>query len=279
MSALYWILALVGFFVVFWTVLFAVWWRQGRREDRLDASIPTPRQHLMHPVLGHLVPDGFGGLMTFRRFEFMRLFWKKAEQDIADFSPYERVCIEKWEEYMLPLVRVHRRGGVSAMLRSKGVFEVNLDGKQTDSPTASQEAAYKFFLTNEEKICANVRDALLRYYHVARKELPDWFDKSYPDNPEITQLAEFVDFGGFTVRDCLANGISPLLWSWRVRWDEEHGMGMILFRDQVIMMDQNADCFLEAPAEFLKESIWRREHMIDAERAALDELLAGSKPK
>ena len=279
MSALYWILALLGFFVVFWIVIFTVWWWRSRSEDKLDESIPTPGQYVMHPVFGHLVPDESGGLMTFRRFEFMRLFWKKAEQNIADFGPYERICIEKWEEYMLPLVRVHRRGGVWDVLRSKGVFEVNLDREKTHTPTASQEAAYKLFLTNEEKICAHVTDALLRYYQVARKDLSDWFDESFPANPDIARLAEFVDFDGFTVCDCSANGISPMRWSWRPQWDEEHGMGMITFRDQVIMMDQDVDCFLESPAEFSKDSIWKREHMTNAEREALDEFIAGFKPK
>jgi hypothetical protein len=49
--------------------------------------------------------------------------------------------------------------------------------------------------------------------------------------------------------------------------------------DQVIMMDQDVDCFLESPAEFSKDSIWKREHMTNAEREALDEFIAGFKPK
>lgn len=179
---------------------------------------------------------------------------------------------------MVPLARICRRSAVHESLRSMGIFEVWLDTPSKESPTDPQVAAYQHFLAHEKEVCGNVVDALIRYYHVARRELPDWFDEEFPSAPDANQLAKVVEFDGLTASRASANGVSALQWSWRPAWDEEHGLRMVVFRNQVIMLDQDIEWMLKTPAEFLKDSVWKREHMTDAERAAVDEFIAGLKP-
>jgi hypothetical protein len=46
-------------------------------------------------------------------------------------------------------------------------------------PTPEQRQAIDFFLANEERVCANLLDAIFRYYHHAQQSVPEWYEQCH----------------------------------------------------------------------------------------------------
>jgi hypothetical protein len=133
-----------------------------------------------------------------------------------------------------------------------GVCELSVEvPKETGKPSEPQVAAYRYYNENEQRICENVVDTLLRYYRVAREELPDWFEgDDYPPNPTAEHLGRFIALDGFGIRRCSADGMSPLRLAWHPKWDSEHGLLMVVFRDRVLAIGtDDVEDFLCGPGE------------------------------
>ena len=237
--------------------------------------MPSP---IDHPLFGRMVPDQWNqDLLTFREFPHMRPFWvADRDRTLAGLASPHRQWVENWQEHVDELSQVCRNGDVHAGLQSLGVYELSLEvPKGTGEPSEPQAAAYRYFNENEQRICENVVDALLRYYRVAREELPDWFeDGDYPDNPTAEQLGRLLAFDGFCIRRCSADGMSPLRLAWDPDWDPEHGLVMAVFRDRVLAIGtDDVEDFLCGPDEASLYGIWGPKHMTESERSTLHEFI------
>ncbi len=93
-------------------------------------------------------------------------------------------------------------------------------------PTLEQTAAVEFFLANEQGVCANVLDAIFRYYRLAQpgeakrgEELPR------VESPN--DLFRLIDFEGMSIGLPLApDGAVVTGFCFGCDWDVEHGLGV-----------------------------------------------------
>lgn len=224
---------------------------------------------LQHPVLGKLVPDQWGDeLVTFRQFPHMRPFWHPARDEL-ELEPEHRKYVEDYQNHIEELAPICRNGDVHSALQSLGVYELSV---QTNEPSiaAQQVAAYEYFSANEQVVCQNIVNAAVRYYHVARQRMEDWFDDDdeYPDALTEKTIGGVISFDGFSIRQCSADGVAPLRLAWAPDWDPEHGLLMAVYKDQVLAIgSDDVDDFLSDPAEESEYAIWTTEDMTPAERA------------
>ncbi len=207
------------------------------------------------------------------------MFWHAyPERELGRLSAEHRDWVENWPQHIGELSRICRNSTVHAALQSLGVYEVSVAVPPNGGvPGEAQAAAYRHFLDHEEAVCRNVVEALLRYYRFARQELPDWFeDEDYPEDISVAELPTYVRFDGIRIPCGSSNGVSPITLAWDPDWDPEHGLQMILFRDQVLAIGSDLDSILEAPAAYLAcdfPGMWGRNQMTDMERQALQEFV------
>jgi hypothetical protein len=230
--------------------------------------MPPPSQH---PVFGRLVPDRWNqDLLTFRQFPFLRLFWRSnAHESLRQLTGQQRVWVDNWPDYVAGIARIpaRRNADVYAALGARGVYEVTVNPPRKGGvPNDAQASAFDYFLKNEESICRNVIDALQRYYNFARAQSVEWFE-GLPSNPTVAQLAATIDFDGVFVCRFSANGMSAVRLAWDPLWDAEHGLQMVLYRDDVIAIGTD----LDEPDALCRPSLaglWGPQQMTLAENAA-----------
>ena len=236
---------------------------------------------VQHPVLGRLVPDQWNrGLLTFRQFPHMRMFWHPdPEKTIARLSVEQRRWVTGWDRHAAELSPICRNFDVLAALQSLGVYEVSIGVPRTGELSAPQVAAYQWFLDHEEAVCGNVIGALLRYYRHMRQVAPDWFrDDDYPNGHTVEELAPLLRFDGIGISRRSSHGLSVITMGWDPDWDPEHGLGTTLYRDQVLEIGQSAETVLLLdPEEYLTGgySLWGPNQLNDAEQAVLQEFVEG----
>jgi hypothetical protein len=248
-----------------------------KRNQKCDAE---------HPVFGRTVRTDATELLGFRKFPHLRQFVVSDARALKSLNQKQRKLVENWSDPTPGLTAICRNGSIYSALRNLGVFELNVEVAADEFPTPPQEAAFLYFAAHEKKICSGVINALLRYYHFVRQEMPDAFDylddDEKPHKPNAAHFARLIQFDGVTVCQGTANGMSPLLFGWDPVWDPEHKLQSLLFRDQVIMMDAEAYRLLgDKPRSFLKEIEkygWNRQHMNEKEKLALEEFVKCFKP-
>ena len=237
---------------------------------------------MRHPVFGQLVPDQWGqSLMTFRVFPHLKAFWLSEPDGTAGpRDAKRRKWVADWEHHIADLAKVCRNIDVMAGLQARGVYEVHVNVPKNGEPSAEQAATYQAFLDHEAAVCRNVADALLRYYRHGRQVLSDWFreDDDWPPGDTIEGLAPRVRFDGITINRRAAHGVCPITLGWDPDWDPEHGLSMTLYRDQVLDIGPAGEGLLAMDPEDYRTAdylVWGPDQLNAAERAALDEFVAG----
>ncbi len=112
-------------------------------------------------------------------------------------------------------------------------------------PTEAQVAAVKFLLENQSRIIERVLDASLCWARYFMQNNEDWFD----DDDAIESLADLRDnLGGLDilVRPQAVDGFAWIGFSTDCEWDEEHGLGIAVWKDIVIDVGQ-ADVSFSTP--------------------------------
>jgi hypothetical protein len=244
-----------------------------------------------HSVFGKLVRTERDTLLGFREFPHLREFGKPDEAYggkpvIGYLDKKERKLVESWRTPSLELAAICRKSGVYSALREVGVFKMSIGVRNDGLPTPPQEAAYRQFADEEEKVCANVVDAMMRYYRFLRKVMPGLFNfmapERRPNNPNVAEFARLCPLAAMCVCGGEAKGVSPLRLSWRPDWDEEHGLGAIVFQGQVIMIGADSGEFLADPKAFLKENGkygWGKKQMTKNEKEALATFAGSYEPE
>jgi hypothetical protein len=245
-----------------------------------------------HSVFGKLFRTDWDRLLGFREFPHLREFGKPdavhgGKPVIEYLDKSERKLVENWRTPSLDLALDCRNSRIYSSLRSLGVFEMSVDVPNGGLPTPPQEAAYRHFSDDEQKVCATVVDALMRYYKFLRQKMPglfDWLDaERRPDNPSVAEFGRICRFDKLYVCRGEANGLSPLSLSWEPVWDEEHGLRTIVFQGQVIMIGaDDAFEFLADPKAFVKQTGeygWGKKQMTKKEKDTLTTFVANYEPE
>ena len=250
------------------------------------------KKEINHPVFGKLVrKNAWDALLTFREFPHLRQFGRPdavygGKPVIEHLDKSERELVESWRTPSPELAEVSRKLTVRSALHELGVFDVGVDVPNNGLPTPPQEAAYRQFWDDEQKVCAAVVDALMRYYKFLRQTMPGAFAhlnaERRPDNPSVDELGRICRFDELIVCRGVANGVSPLLLSWDPVWEREHGMEAVVFQGQVIMVGSDSSEFLSWPGEFVEqheEYGWGKKQMTENEKNALTAFLASYEPE
>lgn len=223
---------------------------------------------LKHPVLGLLVRDKFGERGTLRKFPFLPEFARSNEAPDDDDLP----LLADWQRHIVKLMPRVRRFSLWGGLHRLGVFELYVDLERDDErPSAEQVAAFAEFVAREQEVCRNVVDALLRYYRIIRQYIPPLADIELPDDPDAAALAGVLEFDCMTVTRTAVAGATALRFAWRPAWDEEHGLGVLVYRGQVLMVGTDEVGFMESgPSDEWFNEAWNRSVMTPAEVAAYE---------
>lgn len=229
-----------------------------------------------HPVLGHLAPDQWGdSLMCFRAILGLKMFVSEyAPKVLSQLDSKDRQLVESWPNATEALVKKCRHNEIFDGLRGLGVFEVGFSKTATGEPSAEQVTGYQYFQEHQARICQNIANAMLRYYPIARSIDEDWFDNN--DCPEVSTLEELgplATLDGITYTNTVCEGLPVLTLGWKINWDEEHGLSMAVWKDQVIGIGFE-DLYDLPDSDASDYLIWTRTNMTPAEREALDRVVA-----
>jgi hypothetical protein len=236
---------------------------------------------IQHPVVGLLVPDQWNrSLMAFRKFVAMERFWyPDPEAAIALLTPQHQEWVRNWERHTAQLARVCRHSDVHSALLSLGVYEVRFSVNHEGQISPEQANTFQAFFAYEEQVCGNAQDALLRYYQHLRAVMPDWFDEGDdPDPQSIEELAPKVGFDGIEIVYNSSHGLCPVTMGWDPFWDREHGLEMILYRNQVLeICAASLSLLLLDPEDYLTapDLVWGVKQLTSAEREALKAFVSG----
>ena len=86
-----------------------------------------------------------------------------------------------------------------------------------------------------------------------------------------------ISIAAVTIHRRAAHGVCPISLGWDPDWDPEHGLMMVLYRDQVLDIGMAGESLLlGAPEEYLTAgfAVWGPDQLNAAERAALDAFVA-----
>ena len=220
-------------------------------------------QPIDHPVLGHLVPNQSNdGWICFRQIPSLAGFAPdSARQQLGMLSHEDRQLVHSWQNQPEKLVRRCREFAIFDSLRGLGVYELDFG----NTPSEEQAATWKYFQEHEAQICTNIGNTMLRYYQSERAREPDWFDQW--DCPEVQTVAELwplATLDGVSFSNPSCEGLSVMRLSWKVDWDVEHGLSMLVWRDQVIGINLETLSDILFP-ESLEYHVWNSSNMTPLE--------------
>lgn len=200
----------------------------------------------MHDVLGKLTFDGDAGSWTGKR-------------RFPDFLPFRETP--------------HARG------KAPVTFELLVDAEDKEQPTPAQVRAFQFFVEHETDVCRTIIDAVFRWYVRRRKQDQDWFEEQ--DCPEIDTadgLRELMTFQGLRVRRDEFEETALTGFSFACKWDDEHGLGVLVHRGTVLDVGQ-ADVAFHEPSAV--GSVWLKTCTVAEKKAAQTVLkaLRASRPR
>ncbi len=228
-----------------------------------------------HPVLGRLVPDQWGdSLMNFQAIPGLKLFAPEGADDaLKRLDADDRQLVDAWQNPTPKLIKNCRNFDIFDSLRGLGVFEISFVKTATGEPSAEQVAGYQYFQEHQTRICQNIANAMLRYYAVARSIDEDWFDNNdCPEVSTIEELGPLATLDGITYTNTVCEGLPVLTLGWKINWDEEHGLSMAVWKDQVIGIGFE-DLYDLPDSDASDYLIWTRTNMTPAEREALDRVI------
>jgi len=110
-----------------------------------------------------------------------------------------------------------------------------------DEPTEAQAAAYTYLLDHQSKVL----DACLRGLAKTAKRMrpileeggwftPKQLDKVLPKSPTAKALRTLVRLYDVCVTNRIKKGVAHIEYSFSCAWDEEHGLLVVLHRDQLV---------------------------------------------
>ena len=224
-----------------------------------------------HSILGQMVPDNWGGHVTLRRFPYLPEFARSDD----DFAAKDEARIRDWQRHIPILARRAREFALRGGLHRVGVFEVYVNFDKGERPSNAQEAAIRAFVAEEERICHNLVDAMLRFYRAAPRAVPHFFDPRgglvFPVDPDAAALATVLQFDCLIVPRAAVSATAPLIFSWRPAWDEEHGLQSLVHAGEVLAIGTDeVDDMQSWPSDDCFNLIWNRAIMTPDEVAAYE---------
>ncbi|HWB12184.1 MAG TPA: ankyrin repeat domain-containing protein [Pirellulales bacterium] len=160
--------------------------------------------------------------------------------------------------------------------RRTSSFEVSVVAENREEPSAEQAKAYTWLLAHEASVCRKVLRAIARYYSWLRQEDRAWFDDyECHEVKTVDDLRDLMEFDGLFVRRDQFRGLALLGFSFACKWDDEHGLGVLTHRGQIIDAGQ-AEVAYREPTK--ASSMWLRLCTARERSVAVEVIKAINKP-
>lgn len=128
---------------------------------------------------------------------------------------------------------------------SDDVYEVNFGG-DINSPLLSElRDTYDFIVSNQEEIKNVILQELFEEYSgFQAKYCDDEDDEFMPDLTCVNDLKPLISLARVHILDVIKDGIAYIGFEFDCPWDEEHGFGVMLFKNKVVAMGGSDSSFL-----------------------------------
>jgi hypothetical protein len=235
----------------------------------------APIVRITHPDIGVMVNDQWDGDWIFlREFPpFAKYCWCDSSPGFQGTRGEVIVTepVQRWRDQEPTLVR-DRHFPILAQLHHLGVFEVGFEiGSQSRDPASYQTRAYQAFIGAESEISSRVLDALWRYYQdIASGHLDFLFGDDEHQMRRLDRRDDLpyqVEFSSLGVPRCHSGNSAPLVFTFRVEWEQEHGFHIIIHDSQVIGIGcwDDMNDLTRRPSTYSASGAW----MSDSEKDAL----------
>jgi Domain of unknown function (DUF6985) len=109
------------------------------------------------------------------------------------------------------------------------------EAEEPPEPSPAQVRAFEFFVDHEESICRKVIDAVFRWYCRRRTQDRKWFeDEECPEIHASDELRDLMEFHSLRVRNDRYRGTALVGFSFGCKWDDEHGLGVLVHRQTIV---------------------------------------------
>jgi len=186
--------------------------------------------------------------------------------------------IENWAENIEKILPIYSQFDIIDNLRAMGVYETsaNLEEGCTDL-SSSQKKSISHYLLSEKRICENAFSALIRYISNLDKE-EVYFYEELPEKLTKDNIGKYVKFDGVSFSTHVVEDHVLFQMAWRPDWDMEHGLNMLFYKEEVIMMGkEEIRLMLDSPASFSANETWSTDIMNDDEKLAFETAMTSLK--
>jgi hypothetical protein len=125
-------------------------------------------------------------------------------------------------------------------------FDLFVEAEDKADPSPAQGRAFEYYVEHEASICTKVIVAIFRWYQRLRKQDREWFeDEECPEISQPDELREFMEFHSLRIHRDEFKGIALVGFSFDCKWDEEHGLGVLMHRGTMLDVGQQEVAFRE----------------------------------
>jgi hypothetical protein len=128
------------------------------------------------------------------------------------------------------------------------------DGEEQTPPSAEQAAAYRDLIAHQGAVRDAILGAVFREYPEYRASYIEGYDldESDPSVPVLErpeQLKDLIGLSGILIHPVIREGVAYAGYEFGCVWEEEHGLGAMLYRDRVVAVGHADVGILEWVAE------------------------------
>lgn len=124
--------------------------------------------------------------------------------------------------------------------KSNGIIGISVQSSDFESPQEFQNNAINYFNENQKIVLNALCQGLLDFYpSIMEMYNIEEYDEEYgfPKLTAINDVKEIIGIGIIHVRDDQKAGFAYLGFECGCPWDEEHGLGIIMYKDKVIEIE------------------------------------------
>ncbi|WP_315115543.1 DUF6985 domain-containing protein [uncultured Clostridium sp.] len=154
---------------------------------------------------------------------------------LSEFGYEGTIELQSWNEFLTDL---------------NGVYSLDIGGDMVEeNPTISQEhiAAYNYAIKNQNIIRDSIITVLMEKYPGLQSEYGYDEDEAVELMPDIKDKEDFKDLIGLSrihIMNIFKDGIAYTGYEFTCTWDEEHGLGVMMYQNKVIAMGGADTSFL-----------------------------------
>lgn len=136
-----------------------------------------------------------------------------------------------------------------------GVYGLDIGGDMVEeNPTITQEhvAAFNYAKDNQIIIRDSIITVLMEKYPELQRQYGYDEDETEESMPDIRDKEDFKDLIGLSkvhIMNIFRDGIAYTGYEFTCSWDEEHGLGLMMYQNKVVSIGEAATSFLTWIAE------------------------------